>query len=106
MFLKKFNFLQVDATQLIRDEGFAGAPEADQQLLQTMRLKPISGTLRLKMTNDSVVIHEEPVIAESPISPNVTLNLICGTALGLLVSPLLALLAMVLASRIIPVKEA
>lgn len=65
--------------------------ELDQELLQTMKLKQIGETISLKLPDERVVIHAEPVIADTPVSPNVTLNLALGTALGLLISPLLAL---------------
>ena len=43
--------------------------------------------------------YTEPVISYSPVSPNVTLNLILGSALGFLLSPLLALPITVLLNR-------
>lgn len=58
--------------------------ETDQELLQQMRLKQIDRTIRDKMTNDSIVMHEEPQIAQGPVSPNVTLNLVLGAVVGLI----------------------
>jgi uncharacterized protein involved in exopolysaccharide biosynthesis len=78
--------------------------ETDQELLQTMKLKQIGETISRKIPGNSVQIHEEPVIADSPVSPNVTLNLVLGTALGLLLSPLLALPVMWLLDRLKPAK--
>lgn len=78
--------------------------ETDQTLLQTMKLKQINETISLKMPNESVVIHDEPVIADSPVSPNVTLNLVLGVALGFLISPLLALPTMWILNRATPAK--
>jgi len=56
--------------------------ETDQALLQSMKLKQISGKITSGMGDESVVIHEEPQIAESPVSPNVTLNLVLGAVGG------------------------
>jgi uncharacterized protein involved in exopolysaccharide biosynthesis len=75
-----------------------------QDLLQTMKLKQVAETISRKIPNESVMIHEEPVIADSPVSPNVTLNLVLGTALGLLLSPLMALPVMWFLNRMIPAK--
>jgi len=58
--------------------------ETDQQLLQTMRLKQIGETITRKMPDESIVVHEEPQISQSPVSPNVTLNLVLGAVVGLI----------------------
>ena len=58
--------------------------ETDQQLLQSMRLKQISKNITDKMTDESIVVHEEPQIAQSPVSPNVTLNLVLGAVVGMI----------------------
>jgi uncharacterized protein involved in exopolysaccharide biosynthesis len=65
--------------------------ETDQELLQQMKIKLMGENISRKMVSDSVQIHEEPVIAHAPISPNVMLNLLLGAGLGLLISPLMAL---------------
>ena len=79
--------------------------ETDQQLLQTMKLKQIEEGIRLKTPDEGVLLHDEPVIADSPASPNVTLNLTLGTVLGLLVAPLLALPLMGLLHLLFPVRN-
>ena len=58
--------------------------ETDQQLLQSMKLKQINETITKQMTDDSIVVHEEPQISQSPVSPNVTLNLVLGAVVGLI----------------------
>ncbi len=58
--------------------------ETDQQLLQSMRLKQISKNITDKMTDESIVVHEEPQISQSPVSPNVTLNLVLGAVVGMI----------------------
>jgi uncharacterized protein involved in exopolysaccharide biosynthesis len=60
-------------------------------LLDKMRLQLISGGLSPYEAENAVVIHDDPVIADSPISPNVTFNLVAGSVGGLLLSPFLAL---------------
>ena len=58
--------------------------ETDQQLLQSMKLKLISETIAGRMTEESIEVHEEPQISKSPVSPNVTLNLVLGAVVGLI----------------------
>jgi capsular exopolysaccharide synthesis family protein len=36
------------------------------------------------MSDDSIIVHEEPIIAQAPVSPNVRLNLVLGAAVGLI----------------------
>lgn len=76
--------------------------ETDQELLQQLKVKQMGETISLKIPVESVVIHDEPVLAERPVSPNVALNLTLGTVLGLLLSPLLALPLMFLCHRLMP----
>ncbi len=78
--------------------------DADQALLQTLKLKQISETISSKMPDESVVLHEEPQIGQAPASPNVTLNLLLGTVLGFLLAMLLALPLMFLLHLVIPVR--
>lgn len=58
--------------------------ETDQELLQTMKLKLIGEDTSSDMQVDSVEMHERPVISNSPVSPNVTLNLVLGAVVGLI----------------------
>lgn len=58
--------------------------ETDQELLQTMRLKQMGETISSKMPPETVLVHDAPVISESPVSPNVTLNLVLGAVVGLI----------------------
>jgi len=57
--------------------------ETDQSLLQQMRLKLIGETITERMPQDSIIIHDDPVISEHPVSPNVRMNLLLGAAVGL-----------------------
>ena len=78
--------------------------ETDQALLQSLKLKQINDEITAKIQDEAIVIHEMPQIAQAPVSPNVTLNLVLGTALGFLLSPLLSLPFIYLLSRLIPAK--
>lgn len=58
--------------------------ESDQALLQQMKLKQVEDTIQNKMPPQSIEVHDDPVIADSPVSPNVTLNLVLGAVVGLI----------------------
>ena len=58
--------------------------ETDQQLLQQMKIKLMGETISSKIPAESVEVHDQPVIADSPVSPNVTLNLVLGAVAGLI----------------------
>jgi polysaccharide biosynthesis transport protein len=58
--------------------------ETDQQLLQSMKLKQIGKNITDKMTDESIVVHEDPQISQGPVSPNVTLNLVLGAVVGMI----------------------
>ncbi len=58
--------------------------ETDQELLQTMKIKQMAETISSKMPSDSVLMHDNPVISEAPVSPNVGLNLALGAVVGLI----------------------
>ncbi|MCX6874225.1 MAG: polysaccharide biosynthesis tyrosine autokinase [Verrucomicrobia bacterium] len=58
--------------------------EAEQEMLQKMKLKVIGEEISEKMPDESIVVHDDPVISQSPVSPNVTLNLILGAVVGLI----------------------
>jgi capsular exopolysaccharide synthesis family protein len=58
--------------------------ETDQDLLQTMKVKQMGETISKKIPSESVVVHDQPVISDSPVSPNVTLNLVLGAVVGLI----------------------
>jgi capsular exopolysaccharide synthesis family protein len=58
--------------------------ETDQELLQTMKVKQMGESISGRIPGESVRVHEEPVISDSPVSPNVTLNLVLGAVVGLI----------------------
>ncbi len=58
--------------------------ETDQELLQTMKVKQMGETIAGKIPGESVQVHDEPVVANAPVSPNVTLNLVLGAVVGLI----------------------
>ena len=57
--------------------------ETDQALLQQMRLKLIGETITERMPQDSIIMIDEPVMSDNPVSPNVRMNLMLGAAVGL-----------------------
>lgn len=64
----------------------------NQQLHQNLKLKQVSAEIESKIPYHSIDIHDEARIPFTPVSPNVTLNLLIGTIGGFLLSPLLSLL--------------
>ena len=57
--------------------------ETDQALLETMRLQMFNQELNQGLTSEIIDVHDDPVVSESPVSPNVTLNLVLGVVVGL-----------------------
>jgi succinoglycan biosynthesis transport protein ExoP len=58
--------------------------ESSLTLLESMKLKKIGVETTLKMTQESIVVHEDPQISQNPVSPNVTMNLVLGAVVGLI----------------------
>jgi capsular exopolysaccharide synthesis family protein len=58
--------------------------ESAQALLQQMELKLVAEEITDKMPDESIVVHDDPVISQNPVSPNVTLNLVLGAVVGLI----------------------
>jgi polysaccharide biosynthesis transport protein len=57
--------------------------ETEEAMLQTMKMKLMGETISRKIPGSSVEVHEGAVISNSPVSPNVTLNLVLGAVVGL-----------------------
>ncbi len=60
------------------------AYDMDVELLNEMRIKQVGEVIASKTPPDSILIHEEPVIANSYVTPKVSLNLALGLVLGLI----------------------
>jgi succinoglycan biosynthesis transport protein ExoP len=58
--------------------------ETAQRLLETLQIKEISEKMHNKITEEPIILHEEPVVSQVPVSPNVTLNLALGAVVGLI----------------------
>jgi capsular exopolysaccharide synthesis family protein len=58
--------------------------ETDQELLQKMKLQQVAETIANKQPNEAIIVHDDPQISDSPVSPNVTLNLVLGAVVGLI----------------------
>jgi capsular exopolysaccharide synthesis family protein len=57
--------------------------ETDQSLLAQMKIKLMTEQIVSDLPNETIVVHDEAVISDSPVSPNVTLNLVLGAVVGL-----------------------
>ncbi|MEP2775531.1 MAG: Wzz/FepE/Etk N-terminal domain-containing protein [Luteolibacter sp.] len=73
--------------------------ETSKALLVQMRLKLTEAEIENDIQEDSIIVHDDPVIADSPVSPNVKLNLLIGILGGALLSPLAVLPVMWLMNR-------
>ncbi|MBK1881597.1 polysaccharide biosynthesis tyrosine autokinase [Luteolibacter pohnpeiensis] len=60
------------------------AYNTDQELLQSMKEKLLGETISNSLTEELTEIHDQPVLARAPVSPNVTLNLALGAVVGLI----------------------
>ncbi len=57
--------------------------ETDLALLEQMKIKLMTEEIVGDLPNETIVVHDDPVISDSPVSPNVTLNLVLGAVVGL-----------------------
>ncbi len=58
--------------------------ESEQEMLQQMKLKLIAEEIAKKMPDESIIVHDDPVVSQYPVVPNVNLNLILGAVVGLI----------------------
>ena len=58
--------------------------ETDQALLEQMKLNLVGKEIEMNVVPEMIVVHDDPVISDSPVSPNVTLNLVLGAVVGLI----------------------
>jgi uncharacterized protein involved in exopolysaccharide biosynthesis len=72
--------------------------EVQQEMLDRMKEKLAMDRLNAKVQN-LIEMHEEPLVAQFPSSPNVTLNLLIGAAAGLFLGVLLALIVRLFVGR-------
>ncbi len=79
--------------------------EKQQVLVERMKVDLIEHEINAKSVPKSIVIHDDPVISNSPVSPNVTLNLVLGSVGGFLLSPFFALPLMWFLNRRNPAQE-
>lgn len=70
--------------------------ETELALLQTLKLKLVTEKASREMNHEVLVTHEEPRVALTPSSPNVSRNMRIGLLSGLLVSQVVALLLAIL----------
>ena len=100
---------------LVRDKEIGGDQSdepakqdlaSEQEMFQRMKTITAKEEDRAKVPAVHVVVIDDPVIPQSPVSPNVALNLTVGTVLGLLLGLPLALLVVWLLERLVPRKAA
>lgn len=94
--------LSDDETSSMTNQDYADAKrdfEIEQGLLEQLKLKLITSEIDADIRQDVIVVHDDPLIPDAPISPNVTLNLMIGLAGGALLSPFLALPMMWMLNR-------
>ncbi|MGC4016682.1 MAG: polysaccharide biosynthesis tyrosine autokinase [Luteolibacter sp.] len=70
----------IDSTDYLQAKGDL---ENAQDMLKTMKTKLVSERVQNGVTVQFVKVHESPVLATGPVSPNVTLYLTLGAVLGL-----------------------
>lgn len=58
--------------------------ETELSLLESMKLKLVAFEITGEITPESIVVHDDPVVSERPVSPNVALNLGLGAVVGLI----------------------
>ncbi|MGJ8634773.1 MAG: GumC family protein [Luteolibacter sp.] len=58
--------------------------ETDLAVFEQMELKLNAARIEAEITEDTIVVHDNPVISNNPVSPNVTLNLVLGAVVGLI----------------------
>jgi len=61
-----------------------------QALLNALKSKLVSERISADMLDDSIVVHDEPVLAEAPISPDARINLSLGAVVGLVFGVIIA----------------
>lgn len=87
------SFLKRDSSSPQTDPTYLGLQEeyeVNQAMLDRTKAKLAMDRLNAKVQN-LIDLHEEPLVAMYPSSPNVSLNLIAGAALGLVLGLVLAL---------------
>jgi succinoglycan biosynthesis transport protein ExoP len=71
----------------IANQTFVDAKNEFEQaarLLEQLKMKEISEEMQMKILDDPIIVHEEPVVSQVAFSPNVRLNLALGAVVGLI----------------------
>ncbi len=69
------------------------------EILERLKLSLVTKEIENDIGESSVIVHDDPVISDAPVSPNVTLNLLIGLIGGALISPFFALPVMWMMNR-------
>lgn len=73
--------------QGIANQAFVDARndfETATKLLEQLKVKQVTERMQGELTDDPIIIHEEPMVSQVPVSPNITLNLALGAVVGLI----------------------
>ena len=73
-----------DVVSMTHIQGVQKEFETQQEMLDRMKEKLSMDRINLKQPQNIIELHEEPLVAQFPSSPNVTLNLILGAVVGLI----------------------
>ena len=73
-----------DVVTMTQIQGVQKEYETQQEMLDRMKERLSTDRINLKQPQNIIELHEEPLVAQFPSSPNVTLNLILGAVVGLI----------------------
>lgn len=73
-----------DVVTMTHIQGVADEFKTQQEMLDRMKERLSTDRINLKQPQNIIELHEEPLVAQFPSSPNVTLNLILGAVVGLI----------------------
>lgn len=73
--------------------------DTERSSLEKMRFKLVSAEIDHEITDPIIIVHDDPVVANVPILPNIQMNLVRGIVRGALFSPFFALPLMFFLNR-------
>ncbi|MES2997342.1 MAG: hypothetical protein V4733_11090 [Verrucomicrobiota bacterium] len=73
--------------------------ETERELVEELKLKLIAEAIDTRIPMEIVVVHQAPAIGEAPVSPNVMLNLVFGSAAGFVVGLLIGIPIAIMVER-------
>jgi len=73
-----------DVVAMTHIQGVQKEFETQQEMLDRMKERLSTDRINIKQPQNIIELHEEPLVAQFPSSPNVTLNLVLGAVVGLI----------------------